>query len=192
MEAELDNDRDADILRTIPRPTASGGFWDESLGLPAGMNPHPPGLAAMLGLPTGDGCEFGPCGVGGSTFAEGQSSFPNVTIAIPSDPDFTDWFNKQQTKVHGVWTYGNWCGKGGSGAPVDDIDAACMLHDYCYDRAGVSILSDIFPASSETNAAIQSCNQQLCNALNTTDSSAATKIIGFFSLATFKPSTQCQ
>ncbi|BDR80192.1 hypothetical protein N072000002_04420 [Clostridium tetani] len=32
--------------------------------------------------------------------------------------------------------HGNWCGPGHSGpeAPIDNIDACCQKHDYCYDR----------------------------------------------------------
>ncbi|CAM9749526.1 unnamed protein product [Lampetra fluviatilis] len=30
--------------------------------------------------------------------------------------------------------YGNWCGIGGSGTPVDEIDGCCQRHDWCYDR----------------------------------------------------------
>ncbi|KAL4240479.1 Phospholipase A2 [Mactra antiquata] len=30
--------------------------------------------------------------------------------------------------------YGNWCGFGGKGGTVDDIDACCKAHDECYER----------------------------------------------------------
>jgi Phospholipase A2 len=41
-----------------------------------------------------------------------------------------------KTPVHGPWTYGNCCGPGGSGTPINPTDTACMAHDACYAQAG--------------------------------------------------------
>jgi hypothetical protein len=67
-----------------------------------------------------------------------------------------------QTPVHGLWTHGHWCGAGGSGNPTDPTDAACMAHDACYAQAGFTQMSNF----QGSNAQLQACNQQLCNAVN--------------------------
>jgi len=62
-----------------------------------------------------------------------------------------------------------YCGPGtGSGAPVNQVDAACQAHDQCYQNAGVTG-ADIFnPARGPAKtAAINACDAQLCKRLTT-------------------------
>lgn len=42
------------------------------------------------------------------------------------------------TPQQSIPLYGNWCGPGqsGPGAPIDDLDTCCMVHDNCYGREG--------------------------------------------------------
>jgi RHS repeat-associated protein len=64
--------------------------------------------------------------------------------------------------VHGPWHYGNYCGPGGSGTPINGVDAACQTHDACYSNGGYSPMSNF----GSPNAGLQGCNQALCNAVN--------------------------
>jgi hypothetical protein len=94
--------------------------------------------------------------------------------------------------VHGLWTYGNHCGAGGMGADVNGTDAACHVHDDCFDA--IHLTADQYTSGNLTPTQVQgaaACNQQLCNsALNVNrDPSvpfsqrwAGAEIILFFSL----------
>jgi len=66
-----------------------------------------------------------------------------------------------QVPVHGPWTYGNHCGAGGMGTPINGTDTACRTHDACYNQAGFSPGSNF----QGGNAQLQACNQNLCNAV---------------------------
>jgi len=46
------------------------------------------------------------------------------------------------TSVEAKWSgsrgfagYGNWCGSGGKGKPIDEADRICQIHDVCYTKA---------------------------------------------------------
>jgi RHS repeat-associated protein len=74
-------------------------------------------------------------------------NFPNGGIRLPPT----------QTRLFGM----HWCGPGGGGTPVNALDIACMNHDRCYDRIGATWKSNF---NFEYNAALQQCNQALCDA----------------------------
>lgn len=67
--------------------------------------------------------------------------------------------NAPQVPVHGLWTYGNYCGTGGMGTPINAMDAGCAAHDACYAQHGLSAGGNILGS----NPALQGCNQSLCN-----------------------------
>ena len=109
--------------------------------------------------------------------------------------------NNAQVPVHGPWTYGNHCGAGGMGPDINNTDAACHVHDDCYD--GINLTADEYTSGNLTPPQVQgaaACNQQLCNsALNINLDSgtpfsqrwANAEIILFFSL-TGPKAARCQ
>lgn len=113
-----------------------------------------------------------------------------IQVIIPSVPmPLMQWYGGQTGKPKGPWTYGHWCGPGGSGQPVDTLDTACMIHDYCYFSAGnLSGLNNFLPSGNP--AALQQCNQALCDRAEavissstsgTQEESNAADVILFFS-----------
>jgi RHS repeat-associated protein len=84
----------------------------------------------------------------------------SITLQVPMD--VWNWAALQTIPTHGLWTYGNWAGAGGMGAPINNTDAAAMMHDYCYSQGGYSPMSNY----GAPNAGLQACNQALCDAAN--------------------------
>lgn len=84
----------------------------------------------------------------------------SVTLDVPMA--VWNWAALQTIPTHGPWTYGNWAGAGGMGAPINSTDAAAMMHDYCYAQGGYSPMSNY----GAPNAGLQACNQALCDAVN--------------------------
>jgi RHS repeat-associated protein len=71
-----------------------------------------------------------------------------------------------------IYHHGNWCGAGGSGAPTDSQDAACMVHDFLYAMYGFTIGSNV----EGYNPGLQEINQGLCD---TSGSGAISAYFGF-------------
>ena len=73
-------------------------------------------------------------------------------------------------RVYGIWTYGNYCGAGGMGTPINSIDATCMQHDKAFGATGVdfTVIMDKSLWKRFGNAqqkAVRQANQQLCDAM---------------------------
>jgi RHS repeat-associated protein len=100
-----------------------------------------------------------------------------------------EWASKQTEGVAWwSWQYGNWCGKGGAGQPIDTLDAACMVHDYCYSTNGFSFAENYTSTVANAGKAstLQACNQALCNAASSVYAeggpTAAESIVNLFEL----------
>jgi RHS repeat-associated protein len=171
-----------------PRPSTGNPNWDgnfgESNGLPVtGPSLGGGGIAGALGLPTA-GCEFGACGGNNSLIGNVGAAYSRIAIP-PQVQDFMSllhWgLSGNHSAVNGPWHYGNWCGHGGSGMPIDGVDWACMAHDACYAKNGLTYADNFNPLIGETKgAAIQGCNEALCSA-TANASGAGGKINYFFS-----------
>lgn len=85
----------------------------------------------------------------------------NITLNIPII--VWEWTSQQTNSVsHLTWHYGNWAGPGGSGVPIDDVDAEAMMHDYCYANARGGPFGTITNMGGY-NPELQACNQALCD-----------------------------
>ncbi|MGA8782731.1 MAG: RHS repeat-associated core domain-containing protein [Terracidiphilus sp.] len=58
-----------------------------------------------------------------------------------------------------LYHHGHWCGAGGSGAPVDATDSACLVHDFLYAMYGYTAGSNY----DGYNPGLQEINQGLCD-----------------------------
>ncbi len=119
-----------------------------------------PNLASILDLPDRQ-CEFGACG---TNLTQGQNaSGANPYPDLISDAAWAWALTGIHYRVHRFWTYGNYCGKDGSGNPTNRVDAACLQHDFCYSNNQLEVGQNTGPAIP----ALQGCNQALCNAMAT-------------------------
>jgi hypothetical protein len=99
------------------------------------------------------------------------TTYSGNNMFSPQSYGFSLRYGPPQAPVHnvvpGLWTYGNFCGAGGSGTPIDDLDDACAHHDMCYYTHGNLTASS---NSGPDNPELQACNQTLCDAARNVES----------------------
>ncbi|XP_061458385.1 phospholipase A2-like isoform X2 [Rhineura floridana] len=70
-----------------------------------------------------------------------------IKCTIPSSDPLKDYAN-----------YGCYCGLGGSGTPVDDLDKCCQIHDNCYGEANKHPACKFFMDNPYTKTYKYSCS----------------------------------
>jgi RHS repeat-associated protein len=159
-------------------------FPNETLGLPNGFPTNPWGIVGAI-IPSAN------CGdITCVSIGNGIIDPANLGKAAQTSIDLIVGLT---TTIGGlIWDVGwtndtrrlfdtKWCGPGGGGTPDGAVDSACMQHDLCYDAAGVSSKDTGRVLSQAKAAAVQACNQQLCNAVRSTNTSAGRLINWYFS-----------
>jgi RHS repeat-associated protein len=167
----------------LPRPSTGNPNWDGNFGESNGLPVNGPslsggGIAGALGLPTA-GCEFGGCG-----FAQGQdpgstaqSLIPSMFFAFP----YADLFDPNH-RLFGT----HYCGPGGGGSISPGLDSACAAHDACYTAHGLSIGDNFRTLSGAAAAALNQCNQDLCDSVRQLQGVAPTLVDAYFSIVPWK------
>jgi len=149
-----------------PRPRTSTGVWNDTFGIPYGGLSN--GITGALGLPSG-GCEFGACG-GGMEFTNNGSLDPSnrfqYTVASIAEllgfgMAYANWGDPNE-RLFGT----HWCGPGGGGREVNQLDSLCHVHDNCFASFGVDASVNMpghhnTPLSPEQITGITGCNQVL-------------------------------
>jgi RHS repeat-associated protein len=81
-----------------------------------------------------------------------------------------------------LYFHGNYCGAGGTGDPVDGLDASCMVHDFFYDQYGYSMGSNFQNPFSDLDPdpTLQKINQGLCDGASAAGGFSGGAVQGYF------------
>jgi RHS repeat-associated protein len=179
-----------DILGGILGALNGGGSISGNCFLPGACpNLSVPSILDFLPKLPAWGCDPGPC-----TFASipiltpapspsakvGQgildlANFLITTAAAAIHSAF--WHRDPPLRINGT----HYCGPGGAGDPINAADRACAAHDQCYIDNGLTPTDNFRQLSPDKAAAMQACNQALCNAERATNSSTGRIIDDYFS-----------
>jgi RHS repeat-associated protein len=150
--------------------------------------PIPSILDFLPQLPA-SGCEFGPCGFASVPIM--GTPPPNAKAAQLTVDLLNSLITTAASAIHSiVWhrvqpplriNGTHWCGPGGAGDPNSPADAACQAHDTCYDQSSLTVFDNFRTLSPDKAAAMQACNQALCNAERATNSSTGRLVVDYFS-----------
>jgi hypothetical protein len=80
----------------------------------------------------------------------------------------------------------HYCGPGGGGSVGPGVDSACQVHDACYDGAGLHVGDNFRTLSPSQSAALNFCNQQLCNSVRQLQGVGPAAVDGYFSIVPTK------
>nr|ABK63568.1 PLA2-6 precursor [Demansia vestigiata] len=65
----------------------------------------------------------------------GATRIPTQPLHLMQFADMITCANRNTRSWISYTNYGCYCGSGGSGTPVDDLDRCCQVHDDCYGEA---------------------------------------------------------
>uniref|UniRef100_R4G7E9 phospholipase A2 n=1 Tax=Brachyurophis roperi TaxID=1295043 RepID=R4G7E9_9SAUR len=89
----------------------------------------------------------------------GASDVPPMPLNLLQFGNMINCANRGRRPARHYRDYGCYCGKGGSGTPVDDLDRCCQSHDYCYDEAEILPTCNYMLSGPYYNSYSYECNE---------------------------------
>lgn len=143
----------------------------------------------------GAGCEFGACGAGPMGLTPGQGG-PDPVGQMVYQGDLLGlvawaWqhrhlpYSDPADSNHRLFGT-HFCGPGGGGSVGPGVDSACQVHDACYDATGLHVGDNFRTLSPRQSAALNFCNQQLCNSVRQMQGVGPALVDGYFSIVPTK------